>query len=126
MDHMNINKLLKLIAQYKLFSDIEWTDSLEFYVYVGDFFYKGAVDQILIRSDKDIELLEKCCMYSTEGPLLYAAKKLKLRPQGKSYLMIKQSERCLFDACGKPRKINELNPYNKANKLMYKSETANG
>ena len=49
--------------------------------------------------------------WGLEGPLLYAARQRKLRPQGAAYTYIPKDLWPLFNAVGGKREINLLNPH---------------
>lgn len=115
-----VYSLLLTIEEYELFDEIRWDEDLNFYVICNDVFYWGTADAELIKDPNDLILLRHACIdieninddiVDEFGPLLYCARKRKIRPQNAFYNhLIPKEIHYLFDNCGKERKKDILNP----------------
>ena len=78
-------------------------------VVCNDFFYWACSDYEPIN---DWDLLEQSMKDAgdKDGPLLYCARKAKMRPQGAYYKYLNPENHHWFDACGKEREVNFCNP----------------
>lgn len=82
------------------------------FINAGDFFYWACSDLEPIETMDDALLLEQCiaeCQvalnekWPNEGPLLYAARHRKMRPQRPYYKHLDERVHALFDAAGPER-----------------------
>jgi len=116
MDQYKIN-LLTLAAEYDIVDSIHWTEKLEFFISCNDIFMWGCADGEEVESQIDVELLQRALVDCDElgvdymGPILYCARKRKLRPQGAYYSYIDKKLWHLFHECGPEREVGLGNPY---------------
>ena len=112
MEQYKIN-LLKLAAKYDIKDTFLWNEELEFSIICSDSFYYATADAEDICSQEDVDLLEQCIKDCLEldrrlgevyAPILYVAKKRKMRPLLDIYYHIPVGICDLFDACGPERK----------------------
>ena len=95
-------------------ADAEERGSL--WINCNDFFAWGCADSESIESAEDLLLLAQAMSDAdlagdaSWGPLLYCARRAKLRPQGAAYPK-NRGLWPLFDACGPEREVGIGNPY---------------
>lgn len=120
---MDINKLLRLIAEYEISDNIWWNTSLEFFVNCNDIFGWAMADAEPISTDEDIVALEQAIKDGgDDGVLLYCARKRGMRPQGALYKHLDEKNKELFNACGPEREINFFNPCGQDGTYQYKED----
>lgn len=106
-----VRRILVLIAEYDCQDDIFWDEDLNFFVNCNDFFFWGVADAEIINPG-DLELFKKSLEEADDfGPLLFVARKRKMRPQNAAYEKIIPSQyHKLFNECGSEREIGFFNP----------------
>ena len=110
----DIKTILKLFAKYDCFTELMWNTNLDFAIICSDAFWWACADAEPIESKEDIQnlklALQDCGDSGSDGPLLYCARRRKMRPQGAMYKYIHQTNKHLFDKCGPEREVGFLNP----------------
>ena len=116
MEQYKIN-LLKLAAKYGINDLLLWSEELDFSIMCSDAFFYATADDEDISSQEDVDLLEQCikdCLNvgdglgELRGPLLYVAKKRKMRPLLDIYTHIPKKVCSMLDACGPERENRNL------------------
>ena len=111
MEQFKIN-LLKLAAKYDIKDTLLWSEELDFSIMCSDAFFYATADAEDVLSQEDVDLLEQCVEDCLEldnglgevyGPLLYVAKKRKMRPLLDIYTHIPKAVQELLNACGPER-----------------------
>lgn len=130
LEYNKIKKLLGIIGDQK--DDLKWMvrdDKLKFFINSNDIFTWAVSDAEEIKSQEDIELLEKsiedckkyCIDFESEiynrmrgeevGTILFCCRKKQMRPQGALYKeLVSPSLWHLFDKCGPERESGIGNP----------------
>ena len=103
-------KIGYFIAEWDIYNELYWQEDLTCFIQCNDQFYWGCSDLEELEA-ADLPLLEECLKIDDcEGPLLYCAKKRKMRPQGAAYQYISKKNWKHFDDCGPPRDSDLGNP----------------
>lgn len=101
--------LLALLAKHDLCDSVFWNRDLRFFVYCNDFFFWACADgeeitkENLPELEKAIHDCEAVGSRSLFGPLLWCARRRKMRPQDAYYKNLPKPTWQLFDACGEVR-----------------------
>jgi len=99
-----------LANSYDVREELFWDNKLRPWVICNDFFAWGCADGQGIETEEDLALFEQSLKDSEyQGPLLYCARKRKMRPQGAYYKYL-QEDIELFNACGPERGTGFGNP----------------
>lgn len=113
-----VKRVLRLFAEYDLYDQLFWTERLEMGVRCSDFFFWGTADVQLLAKESLGQLQQAIadCGNVIEngeefGPLLFAARERRMRPQGAAYDTLPRELWPLFDACGPKRVTDVMNPY---------------
>lgn len=106
----NRTGLLRVIAAYDCHDSIWWNSTLDFYVNCNDAFCWACADAEPINDEDVGELTTALIDAGDDGPLLYVARRRKMRPQGAMYDHIDLKNWPLFDACGPVREAGLGNP----------------
>jgi len=111
MENLKLEKMMRFIEEKNLFGKVTWKfdNGVKFFVNCDNVFWYATADSEEI-DEYDLELLKKSLEDSKNGVELFCARKRKMRPQGKFYILIPQEEHKFFDACGKYRATGHRNP----------------
>jgi hypothetical protein len=125
INHEFVFQVMRYMAEEELYEDIQWTESLKFYVNCSDVFFWGCADAEDLTEDnfqlfvdtyneciealKDSEKNEYA--YLNWAPVLFCARSRKMRPQGAFYENMPEELIPLFNECGEEREVNFGNPY---------------
>ena len=109
MTDSEIKTLLVLLARYDAHDCVFWNTHLKFLANTSDFFFWGTADaeeitgEDLADLEQAFEDVKAVSIYEFYGVLLWAARKIKMRPQRPQWINLEPPLQALFLAAGPER-----------------------